>query len=130
MRDLPAITQSALRWHLLAVAAFCAVASALQQGAWLTGLLAGGVIGAANLLALGWLGKRLLNGDPSAKMRAALLLALKMGVVGVVVIGALVLLQPQPMALLVAFTAAPAALMVAARAAMNAPAAPVATPAP
>lgn len=128
MRDLPAITQVALRWHLLAVAALCAVASALQQGAWLSGLLAGGAIGAANLWALGWIGRKLLGGDPSAKMRAALLLALKLGVVGAVVLAALVLLKPQPMALLVAFTAAPAALMVAARAAMNAPSAAGAEP--
>lgn len=130
MRDLPAITQSALRWHLLAVAALCAVASALQQGAWLIGLLAGGAIGAANLMALGWIGKRLLSGDPSAKLRAALLLAFKLAAVGAVVLAALVVLKPQPMALLVAFTAAPAALMVAARAAMNAPTSPSVTPAP
>lgn len=130
MRDLPAITHMALRWHLLAVVALCAVAAALQQGGWLSGLIAGGAIGAANLLALGWIGKKLLGGDPAAKLRAALLLALKLGVVGAVVLGALIVLKPQPMALLVAFTAAPAALMVAARAVMSAPAAPPATPAP
>lgn len=120
MQDLPAITHVALRWHLLATAALCAVAAAMARGDWLKGLICGGAIGAANLLALGWIGKRLLGGDPSAKVRAALLLALKLGAVGGVVLGALILVRPDPMALLAAFTLAPAALMVAAKSAMNA----------
>lgn len=120
MQDLPAITHIALRWHLLATAALCAVAAAMARGDWLKGLICGGAIGAANLLALGWIGKRLLGGDPSAKVRAALLLALKLGAVGGVVLGALILVRPDPMALLAAFTLAPAALMVSARSAMNA----------
>ncbi len=120
MQDLPAITHVALRWHLLATAALCAAAAAMSRGDWIKGLVCGGAIGAANLLALGWIGKRLLEGDPSAKMRAALLLAFKLAVVGGVVLGALIVVRPDPMALLAAFTLAPAALMVAARSAMNA----------
>ena len=120
MQDLPAITHVALRWHLLATVALCAAAAAMARGDWLKGLLCGGAIGAANLLALDWIGKRLLGGDPAAKMRAALLLAFKLAAVGGVVLGTLILVRPDPMALLVAFTLAPAALMVAARSAINA----------
>jgi hypothetical protein len=113
MNDLPAIIPTALRSLLLALLV-TSVAAWLWRGALAAGgVAAGGAFAAANLQTLGWLGTRLVQGDPAAKGRAAVLLAVKMAVACGLIVAMLVVLQVPPLALLVGVTLGPLALLSA-----------------
>lgn len=113
MNDLPAIIPTALR-TLIAALLVSALAAWLGSGPLAAGgVIAGGAFAAANLQALGWLGTRLVQGDPAAKNRAAVLLAVKMAAACGAIVALLVVLRVPPLALLVGVTLGPVALLTA-----------------
>lgn len=109
---------------LAAVATVAAVGLATRP-TWL-GLLAGAVIGGANLHLLGIIAQRITQGSTRSKGAAVLGLVLKLGAVAAVLGATMFWLKPQPLALLVGLTLAPATLVaVAYLAAPDTTAAPV-----
>lgn len=93
--------------------ATAAAAAMASRPAWL-GLLAGAVIGAANLHLLGLIAQRITQGSTRSKSAAVLGLVLKMGAVAAAVAATMFWLKPQPLALMAGLTLAPATLVAVA----------------
>jgi len=114
MPDLQTILPATLRQHVLASLLFASLGGWLGGPRWTLAIAVGAVIGAANLLVLTWVAQRLVQGDPSARNRAVLLLALKLAALCTVV-GLTVYLVPMPLiGFLVGFSGAPLGLLLAA----------------
>jgi len=99
----------------LVAIAFVAVHLAAGAGPLLWGTLVGGLIGAANLRSMIFLGKRILMGTPQGKAKYMILLALKLGILCAVVWLALANLPIDSIGFLIGFsTLLPAALVATA----------------
>jgi hypothetical protein len=100
--------------HAVVAALATAVSAALATRSTWLGLLAGAVIGAANLHVLGLLAQRITQGSTRTKGAAVLGLVLKMGAVAAAVAATMFWLKPQPLALMAGLTLAPATLVLVA----------------
>lgn len=113
MNDLPAIIPNALRLHLLASLLFAAGAGWLGGPKWTLAVAVGAILGGANLWVLGWVARRLMHGDPNARNRAVLVLALKLGALCGVVGLTIWALPVAPIGFLMGFSAAPVGMLLA-----------------
>lgn len=105
------LTQRVERVHLVLVAVLVVTAVALAELPVWSGVLAGGLVGAANFRALAFLTQRFVGGETRTRNSAIGLLLLKFALLAGVLGAIVTWLAPNPIAFLVGLTLAPVCLV-------------------